>query len=482
MPNENDSQRVVVAVVYVAAMFMSVLDTTIVTVALPAIARDFDVSAASVGAVSIAYLLALTVFIPVSGWLGDRIGGKRALLGAIGLFTLGSTLCGCAGSLPMLVALSALQGVGGAVMLPVGLAMLFRAYPPAERVRLSGTLALVTAIGPALGPFLGGVFTSYATWRLVFFVNVPIGLAALVWGALRLDAHTQPRPGRLDLAGLVLSAVGLGALMTGVAEGASLGWGSPLVLTAVLAGVLMLVALVFVELRVAHPLIDMRMFRNRLFTVATALYGLASVAYIGALYLVAVFLQEGLGVSALVSGLTSIGSAVGVVLGGQLVSRVLYARVGPRRLTAAGLVLIALSLALMARFTAADQLWWARLDLFMLGLGVAAVSIPSQAISMATISRADTGRASPVFNAGKQLGSAVGVALLSTVVGSLIGSRPGAAASARLFPYHVAFLTAAAVALAAVAVALVIRDADAAATMNRPMRPTPVARPRLLRR
>jgi MFS family permease len=387
----------VVAVVYVAAMFMSVLDTTIVTVALPAIARDFDVSAASVGAVSIAYLLALTVFIPASGWLGDRIGGKRALLGAIGLFTLGSALCGCAGSLPMLVALSALQGVGGAVMLPVGLAMLFRAYPPAERVRLSGTLALVTAIGPALGPLLGGVFTSYATWRLVFFVNVPIGLAALVWGALRLDAHTQPRPGRLDLAGLVLSAVGLG-------------------------------------------------------------------------------------VSALVSGLTSIGSAVGVVLGGQLVSRVLYARVGPRRLTAAGLVLIALSLALMARITAADQLWWARLDLFVLGLGVAAVSIPSQAISMATISRADTGRASPVFNAGKQLGSAVGVALLSTVVGSLIGSRPGAAASARLFPYHVAFLTAAAVALAAVAVALVIRDADAAATMSRPMRPTPVARPRLLRR
>lgn len=466
MPSDNHSQRAVVATVYVTAMFMSVLDTTIVTVALPAIAREFDVTATLVGSVSIAYLVALTVFIPVSGWLGDRIGGKRVLLGAIALFAVGSALCGLAPSLPMLVAFSALQGVGGAIMLPVGLAMLFRVYPPADRIRLSSTLALVTAIGPALGPVLGGVFTTYASWRLVFFVNVPIAAFALVWGAIRLDDHAQPHPGRLDVTGVVLAAAGLGTFMTGISEGSSLGWSNPIVLAAVGLGVALLVALVVVELRVEDPLIDMRLFRHRLFAAATSLYGLGSIAYIGALYLLALFLQEALGASAIVSGLTSVASAVGVVLGGQLVTRILYPKIGPRRLTTAGLLVIAASLAAMALVTATTSLWVVRVDLFVLGLGVAAVFIPSQAISMATMSKAEIGKASPVFNAGKQLGSAVGVALLSTLVALLAGNGQEHGASADLTPYRIAFLTIAAIAAASTAVALSIHDSDAAETMT----------------
>lgn len=476
MSGENDSQQRAVAVVYVAAMFMSVLDTTIVTVALPAIAREFGVSVAEVGAVQIAYLVALTVFIPVSGWIGDRIGGKRALLGAIGLFTLGSALCGVATSLPALIVFSAVQGVGGAVMLPVGLAMLFRVYPPSERVRLSATLALVTAIAPALGPVLGGVFTTYGSWRWVFFVNVPIGMVAVAWGMLRLEPHAQPHPGRLDVAGFVLAAAGFGVLMTGVSEGASFGWTHPLVLALTLAGALLLVLLILVERHVAHPLIELRLFRNRLFTAATCLYGLASVAYIGGLYLVSVFLQDALGVSAFEAGLTSVASAIGVIVGGQLVSRVLYPRFGPRRLTTAGLVLIGTALALMALVRARTGLWWVRGDLLLLGLGVAAVFIPSQAISMATISTADTGKASPIFNAGKQFGSAVGVALLATVVALATSPHPApGAGQTGLFPFHVAFLTAAAVALISTPIALAIRDDDASATMVRRGRPAKAA-------
>src|ERR1700761_202057 len=169
------NQRLSVAVVYVAAMFMAIMDTTIVNVALPAMGRDLHARAGGVGLVSIAYLVSLTVFIPASGWLGDRVGGRRALLGAIALFTLASGLCGLSVSLGELVAFRLLQGMGGAVMTPVGLAMLFRVYPPGERVRVSSILAMVTALAPALGPILGGVFTTYSSWRLVFFVNVPVG-------------------------------------------------------------------------------------------------------------------------------------------------------------------------------------------------------------------------------------------------------------------------------------------------------------------
>jgi EmrB/QacA subfamily drug resistance transporter len=464
MTSENRSQQVHVAAVYVTAMFMSVLNTTIVTVALPTIAREFDVTTTAVGSVSIAYLVALTVFIPVSGWLGERIGGKRALLGSILLFAIGSALCGLATSLPMLIGFSALQGVGGAIMLPVGLTMLFRVYPPEERVRLSSTLALVTAIGPAIGPVLGGAFTTYASWRLVFFVNVPVAAVALVWGALRLDRHAQPHPGRLDVVGLMLAAGGLGALMTGVSEGTTLGWDDPAVVIAIVVGAGLLVALVLVELRVERPLIDMRLFRHRLFAAATSLYGLGSVAYIGALYLVAMFLQEGLGASAMTSGLTTVGAAIGVIVGSQLVTRVLYPRIGPRRLIAGGLVVIAISLTAMALVTASTSLWIVRTILFALGLGVAAVFIPSQAISMATLSKAEIGKASPVFNAGKQLGSAVGVALLSTIVAAA-GSGAGRG-GLDLTPYRVAFLAAAVIALASVAVAASIRDGDAASTIT----------------
>jgi EmrB/QacA subfamily drug resistance transporter len=466
MPIDNRSQQVTVAVVYVTAMFMSVLDTTIVTVALPAIARQFEATAAAVGGVPIAYLVALTVFIPISGWLGDRIGGKRALLGAIGLFALGSLLCGFATSLTMLVAFSAVQGVGGAIMLPVGLAMLFRAYPPGDRVRLAGTLALVTAIGPALGPVLGGALTTYASWRLVFFVNVPIAAVILIWGALRLESHAQPHPGRLDVAGLLLAAVGLGALMTGVSEGSTLGWHDPAVLVAVAAGAVLLVLLVLVELRVDRPLIDMRLFRHRLFAAATSLYGLGSIAYIGTLYLTAVFLQDALGASAIASGLTSVGSAFGVILGGQLVTRVIYPRIGPRRLISAGLIIMGLSLAAMALVTLSTSLWLVRAELFALGLGVAAVFIPSQAISMTTLSKAEIGKASPVFNAGKQLGSAVGVALLSTIVALTAGHGAGQAPTGDLTPYRIAFLAAALVAIVSIPVAASIRDSEAAPTMR----------------
>lgn len=354
-------------------------------------------------------------------------------------------------------------------MTPVGLAMLFRVYPPAERVRLSSVLAMVSALAPALGPILGGLLTTYASWRWVFFVNVPLGAATLGFGALALADHLPAHPGRLDVTGLVLSGLGLGSLMYGLSEGPSSGWASAPVLVALLAGLALLVALVVVELRVASPLVDLRLLGNRMFACATGLYGLASVAYLGALFLAALYFQDALGLSAIQSGLTVFPSALGVMAGGQIVARLLYWRFGPRRIAATGLAVVALALALMALGDADTSLWLIRLDMLLLGLGVAFVFIPSQASSMAAITKAQTGRASAIFNAGKQLGGALGVALLGTVVAAVgqtrqEGDHPGMSLGA----YHDAFLAAGAVALLAIAVALAIRDTDAAATMSPP--------------
>jgi MFS family permease len=224
------SQKVVVGVVFVAAMFMSIMDATIVNVALPTIGRDFGVSATAVDSISIAFLVSLAVFIPASGWLGDRFGGKRVMLTAIVVFTTASALCGLASSLGELVAFRILQGAGGGMLAPVGMAMLFRAFPPKERIRASAILTVPTTFAPALGPVLGGLLVTELSWRWVFYVNVPLGAAAFVFGLLFLQQQKQDRPGRFDLAGFLLSGLGLGLLMYGVSEGPNLGWRRPDVL------------------------------------------------------------------------------------------------------------------------------------------------------------------------------------------------------------------------------------------------------------
>jgi EmrB/QacA subfamily drug resistance transporter len=200
-------------------MFMSIMDITIVNVALPQLGRDLHVGATGVAAVVVGYLVSLAVVIPASGWLGDRFGGKRILLAAVVVFTLASALCGFAQTLGELVAFRVLQGVGGGMLTPVGMAMLFRVFPPAERVRASSILVVPTALAPALGPVLGGVLVDTLSWRWVFFVNLPIGAFALVFGLVFLDDVEMPAAGRFDLLGFILSGIGFAALMYGVSEG-----------------------------------------------------------------------------------------------------------------------------------------------------------------------------------------------------------------------------------------------------------------------
>jgi EmrB/QacA subfamily drug resistance transporter len=460
------SQKVAVSVVFVAAMFMSIMDATIVNVALPTIGRDFAVSPTAVDSISIAFLVSLAVFIPASGWLGDRLGGKRVLLTAIVVFTLASALCGQATSLGELVAFRVLQGVGGGMLAPVGMAMLFRAFPPEERIRASAILTVPTTLAPALGPVLGGLLVTDLSWRWVFYVNVPLGIAALVFGAIFLQHAPQARPGRFDLPGFLLSGVGLGLAMYGVSEGPSIGWHSPEVLATIAAGVLLLAAMVVVELRTAEPMVDLRLLGNRLFRSSNGVMVLTSVAFLGTLYAISLYYQDGRGLTALGSGLSTFPEALGVMGGAQLASRVLYPRLGPRRHITMGLYGVAASIGLLALMGPQTSLWWARLLMFTLGLSMGQVFVPVQAAAFATISPAATGRASTMFNAVRQFGGAVGVAVLTTaivLVGPLhlVAGHP----AANLTAYRVAFLAAAAFCLLAVPCALSIRDSDAARTI-----------------
>ncbi|MCU4184469.1 multidrug efflux MFS transporter [Acidiferrimicrobium sp. IK] len=470
-------QRFAVSAVYVAALFLSILDVTIVNVAIPTIGRDFHTPAASVDVVVIGFLVSLAVFIPASGWIGDRFGGKRTLLAAITVFTLASALCGVATSLGELVVFRIIQGVGGGMLTPVGMAMLYRTFPPAERVRLAGLLMIPTALAPALGPVIGGLLVTDLSWRWVFFVNLPIGVAAVIFGALFVTERRESRPGSFDLSGFLLAGAGLGALMYGVSEGPSQGWGSTAVLATVGAGVVLLGVMVRVEMSVEQPMVNLRLLSDRLFRATNVLVVLTMTGFFGVLYLVPLYYQDARGLSALNSGLSTFPEAIGVLIAAQLVSRYLYPAIGPRRLMGAGLLGIAAVTAAMAGASGAHtSLWVLRLLMFALGFCIPFVMMSMQAAAFATISPESTGRASTLFNANRQLGGAVGVALLSTVLAAIGPSRQvGAHLVAHVAAYRWAFLAAAAVALAgSVTALLTVRDAEAASTMVR-RRPPPTA-------
>jgi MFS family permease len=241
-----------------------------------------------------------------------------------------------------------------------------------------------------------------------------------------------------------------------------------LILGTIITGAVLLGLLVLVEVRKPAPMIDMMLFKDRLFRSSCLVLALGSAAFLGLLFLVALFFQDGLGLSALQSGVSTFPEALGVMLGAQAVTRLLYPVLGPRRVMIAGLLILSLTLALMTLIGRDTSLWWMRLLLFVSGYGMAHVFVPSQAAGFATISPADTARASTLFNAQRQLGGAVGVALLSSVVAAV---GPVRFVSRRAVPnlasYHTAFLVAAGVAVIAAVAALTVKDSDAAHTMVR---------------
>jgi EmrB/QacA subfamily drug resistance transporter len=465
------SPKVTVSVVFVVAMFMTIMDTTIVNVALPTISRELSVPLDRVDGVSIGFLVSLAVFIPASGWLGDRFGAKRVFLAALAIFTLASALCGLADSFGELVAFRILQGAGGGMLTPTGMAMLYRTFPPDERVRVSRILTIPTGLAPALGPVIGGILVTAASWRWVFYVNVPIGVAGFAFGAVFLPEHREAGAGRFDLPGFVLAGTGLGALMYALSEGPSQGWSSPKIVSLGLAGIVLLASLVWTEKRTPQPMVRLRLLADRLFASTTAVMFTGVMAFLGSLYLMALFLQDGLGLSALNAGLSTFPEALGVIVGAQIAARV-YPRIGPRRMMTAGMLGVAAITALLVTVGFGTSLWWVRALMLLLGLSWAQALVPLQAAAFATITPEATGAASTLFNTGRQVGMAVGVAILTTVASAigLTQKATGRAAAPHLAAYHAGLITASVIALIAAGAAQFVDDRAAAATMRPPER------------
>ena len=455
----------VVATVYVLALVLIILDTTIVSVALKSLGDEFDVSVSSIQWVVTGYLVSLAVWMPASGWFGDRFGTKRTFLVALGIFTVASSLCGLARSLPELVAFRALQGVGGGLLTPVGLTMLWRAYPPERRAAASRALMIPLAFAPAIGPTLGGLLIDTASWRWVFLVNVPVGGAALVFGARRLREHREPSAQGFDVAGFVLASLALGSALFALSEGPDHGWTTARVVVSAIVAAVATALLIAVELRSPAPMLNLRLFGNRLFRITNVVSMFASGTFIGVLFMVPLMVQTVGGESALDSGLVSAPHALGVLGASQLAARA-YPRVGPSRLMTAGLLGMAAVLLVMSRINATTPDAWLYLEMFLLGALYALPIISLQTSSFASISSEDTGRASALYNTQRQVGSALGVAVLTTTLTTFLPDDGETAAGHEAF--QKVYIVAAALAATGAFIARLVPDKEAMSAFRHP--------------
>jgi EmrB/QacA subfamily drug resistance transporter len=403
--------------VILSCQTMVVLDATIVNVALPQMQRGLGFSATGLSWVLNAYTLAFGGLLLLGARAGDLLGRRRTFVAGISVFTLASLLGGFAPNSGLLLAARALQGVGAALAAPSSLALLTTMFvAPRERMRALGLFTTVSVGGGALGLIIGGMLTQWASWRWVMFVNVPIGIVVVALGRWVLP-ETERHTGRFDLGGALTSVLGMSSLVYGFVRAAASGWSDTLTLGAFVAGVLLMTAFVFIELRAEEPITPLRLLTNRSRTAANVARGLLFAGMFGLFFFLTQFLQEVLHYSSLQTGFAFLPMPVTVFAVSQLTSKVLVHKVNGKviMLTGVGLAVVGFVLAGQLTPQSSYPLVIGSLLLFAVGNGLSFVPLTSAAL--AGVPPQDAGAASGLVNVTQQLGGTLGVAVLVTVFG-----------------------------------------------------------------
>lgn len=403
-------------------LLMAILDSTIVSVVLPEIATAFHTSYETITWVAIGYFLANAAIIPIVGYLSDRIGTKTVFLISLAVFTIGSALCVIAPNEQLLIAFRVLQGIGGGALLPIGMAIIFRLFPPTERAGAIAVLLIPLLLAPAFGPVLGGYLATTFSWNAIFTINLPIGVVAFILSLLVLRGNAAEREANgdeqteaqgLDMPGLLLSMAGFTAFVYGFYEAGTRGWGDATVLAFLIVGAVLLIAFTIVELRVKDPVMDVRLFSSYTFTMANVLIWATTAVLFGSIFLLPFFFENVQGLSAETTGVILISQGLAMAVG-LAISGKLYNAVGPRILAVVGSAMVAVS---MIGFTNLDvattgaslQIW-----LILRGLGLGLVGQPLQTLAVSVVSNKLMAKASSLMSSTKVVFGAVGVSVLTT--------------------------------------------------------------------
>jgi DHA2 family multidrug resistance protein len=405
-----------VAVSVMFATFMEILDTTVVNVSLPHIAGSLSATIDESTWALTSYLVANAIILPLTGWLANYFGRKRLLMMSVGGFTAASFLCGLAPNLEMLVLFRIIQGMTGGALQPLSQAVLLEAFPPHERGKAMGFWGLGIVVAPILGPVVGGWLTDSYSWRWVFYINIPVGIASIVM--TRLFIHDPPyiqrRSQTIDYYGIGLLAVGIGALQLLLDKGQEEDWfasGSMQVAAALaVAGI---AAFIVRELKVEHPVVDLRVFRVRTYTTGVFLMTVLGFVLYGSLVLLPILLQTLLGYPSLQAGIAMAPRGMGSFIAMPVVGTIL-GRVGARRLLALGLVGGASTLFWLGQLNLSAGYWDIFWPQFIQGMSLGLIFVPLTTISMDPIPRENMGNATSLFNLMRNIGGSMGIAASTT--------------------------------------------------------------------
>lgn len=421
-PDKIDAAVLKVAGVVVLGAIMSILDITVVNVALPTFEQAFSTNGETLAYSTVAwtvtaYTLALAAVIPLTGWAADRFGTKRLYMLAISLFTLGSVLCAMATSIEMLIAFRVVQGLGGGLLMPLGMTIMTRAAGPHRMGRLMAILGVPMLLGPILGPIVGGWLIDSASWHWIFLINVPLGLVAVIYAALVLEKDRPTPTESFDIVGMLMMSPGLAMFLYGISaipgEGTFfsakvMGWGT--------AGLVLLIVFVIYSFKPQHPLLDLRLFANRRLTAATVTMFIFAAAFFGGLLLVPTYFQQVRGEDALHAGLLvapqGIGAMLTMPIAGALADKKPVGRIVPF-----GLVAIIIGMFLLSRVDGDTSYWGYIIPvLFLLGLGMGGTMMPIMTSAIKTLTAHQVARGSTLLNITQQIASSVGVAIMSVVL------------------------------------------------------------------
>ena len=405
-----------IAGVVILGMMMSILDTTIVNVALDTLGRDLHSTIAQIQWVATGYLLALAAVIPLTGWAARRFGAKRVYLYSIVLFTIGSALCGLAESSTSLILFRVLQGIGGGMIMPIAQMIMAEVAGPKRMGRVMGIVVMPAMLAPILGPVVGGLILENLHWSWIFFVNVPVGILAAVLAMRMLPDSELGEAGKLDVVGLVLLVTGMPLIVYGLAEIGSRGsFTAPTVVWPIVAGVALLAAFGRHALRTARPLLDVRLYANRVFGAASlTTFGLGA-ALFGAMILIPLYYQQVRGESVIVTGLLVGPQGLGMLAVAPFTAR-LTQRFGGGRVAIVGVSVLALSSLPLAFIGADTSIVLISLALLLRGVGIGLSFIPTTTVAFASLRTDQLSDATPQMNVLQRVGGAIGTAVLAVVL------------------------------------------------------------------
>lgn len=401
--------------VIILGVFMAVLDTSIVNVAIPKMMTVYGVSESAIQWVVTAYTLTVGSIIPVTGYLGERFGYKKIFIMALTIFTIGSGLCGSAWSNNMMIFFRILQAIGGGALMPISMAMVTRMIPKERRGMAIGIFGIAIMFAPAIGPTVSGYITEYLNWRIIFYLNVPIGIIDVFLATLFLKNYEVNPSRKFDLLGFVLSTIGFSTLLYGFGKVPDYGWVSSNVLPFVIISLISLVLFIFRELTVKEPMLDLRLLKNAPFAFGLLLIAVTSIMLLGVLFLLPIFLQNIMGFSAFKTGLILLPQAL--VAGALMpVAGILFDRVGIKPLAGTGFVIMAISMAIMIHITALTSMTTIILLLMLRSAGIGITMMPLQANGLNHIPDSKEAQGTAILNAVTQISNSFGVAWLSLLL------------------------------------------------------------------